>query len=674
MKIDQNFQLDDFQKEAIEALEGENSVLVTAPTSSGKTLIAEYAIAKALKSSKRVYYTAPIKALCNQKFRDFSDEFGFNNVGLVTGDHSIRNDSRILVMTTEVLRNMLYSSKGVPEDLYCVVLDEIHFLEDPYRGAVWEEIILTLPKEILLVALSATVSNSDELNDWIISVRGNNSQITRNTRPVPLKGHYLATEKNKSHRLVRIPVLKNGKPNSKGAIFKTVNRGKGRKFSYRWTTPRRSEVVLELQKNQMLPAIFFIFSRKGCDDARDAMVRYSYSLNTKNESDRAVAYAENRIAVLSAEEKELLKVDTLLEGFKKGFASHHAGLLPLFKQTIEELFSEGLLKVVFATETLAVGINMPARSVVIEKVSKFNGETHDILKPSQFTQLTGRAGRRGIDEEGHTLTCWSPFITFDEVVDLTTSKDFRLSSAFTPTYNMIANLLATRTEEEATRLLASSFAQFQKERNPKTSNRNLLEEVSARRHVLEKNGMAHGWKLTEIGEPLTRIFNEHDLLITKSISEGIFKDLREEELAALVSCFVYNNRRHDRKIRKQQTHWSFASERIEKLLLLNREISEIEDSYKIESIVNPDPGFAQVIHDWVLGSELSDVLTEEFSGGEFVRNLRLSMDLLKQISNVLPSESRKTALSAIDLIERGVVVVNMEFDSILSKEAESQMI
>ena len=386
MKIDQNFQLDDFQKEAIEALEGENSVLVTAPTSSGKTLIAEYAIAKALKSSKRVYYTAPIKALCNQKFRDFSEEFGFNNVGLVTGDHSIRNDSRILVMTTEVLRNMLYSSKGVPEDLYCVVLDEIHFLEDPYRGAVWEEIILTLPKEILLVALSATVSNSDELNDWIISVRGNNSQITRNTRPVPLKGHYLATEKNKSHRLVRIPVLKNGKPNSKGAIFKTVNRGKGRKFSYRWTTPRRSEVVLELQKNQMLPAIFFIFSRKGCDDARDAMVRYSYSLNTKNESDRAVAYAENRIAVLSAEEKELLKVDTLLEGFKKGFASHHAGLLPLFKQTIEELFSEGLLKVVFATETLAVGINMPARSVVIEKVTKFNGETHDILKPSQFTQ------------------------------------------------------------------------------------------------------------------------------------------------------------------------------------------------------------------------------------------------------------------------------------------------
>jgi len=194
------YELDDFQMEAIEALDKEKSVLVTAPTSSGKTLVAEHAIDKALESSKRLYYTAPIKALCNQKFRDFSNQFGTQNVGLLTGDHSVRSDAKILVMTTEVLRNMLYTEKGVPQDLHCVVLDEIHFLEDPYRGAVWEEIILTLPKDVLLIALSATVSNAGELNDWISSVRGEVSQITREKRPVPLKGHYMASEKNTGHR------------------------------------------------------------------------------------------------------------------------------------------------------------------------------------------------------------------------------------------------------------------------------------------------------------------------------------------------------------------------------------------------------------------------------------------------------------------------------------------
>ena len=219
MKINFPYKLDQFQKKAIEALDAKNSVLVTAPTSSGKTLVAEYAIAKALEESKQLYYTAPIKALCNQKFRDFSNQFGEENVGLLTGDHSIRSDSKVLVMTTEVLRNMLYSSRGAPEDLRYVVLDEIHFLEDPYRGAVWEEIILTLPKNVLIVALSATVSNADELKDWITSVRGNIEKITRETRPVPLKGHFFAVEKSRNHQLTRIEILKNGKPNSRGQIF-----------------------------------------------------------------------------------------------------------------------------------------------------------------------------------------------------------------------------------------------------------------------------------------------------------------------------------------------------------------------------------------------------------------------------------------------------------------------
>ena len=663
MKKNFPYKLDQFQKKSIEALDAENSVLVTAPTSSGKTFVAEHAIVKALEQSKYLYYTAPIKALCNQKFRDFSNQFGEENVGLLTGDHSIRSDSKVLVMTTEVLRNMLYSPRGVPEDLAFVVLDEIHFLEDPYRGAVWEEIILTLPKRVLIVALSATVSNADELKDWIASVRGNIKQITRESRPVPLKGHFFAAEKTRHYQLTRIEILKNGKPNSKGQIFSNSYRGRGKQNSKRWVTPRRSEIIAELKKLEMLPAIYFIFSRKGCDEARDAMVRYVGSLNNEDEGKKAREDAEEKFGLLTEEEKRILRVDSLLEALEKGFASHHAGLLPLFKQTIEELFSLGLLKLIFATETLAVGVNMPARSVVIEKLTKFNGESHDLLKPSQFTQLTGRAGRRGIDTEGHSFTCWSPFVPFNEVADLLTSREFALISAFTPTYNMLANLLSTRSEIEAAELLANSFAQFQWVRNTRNINSGLIEEVQFRRDVLETTGLADGWSLTDIGVPLTKIFNESDLLVTRAISDGIFDGLTPEELAALVSCFTFRSRGNERHQRKNRKLENFTTESIKELLLLNDEIERIEMRFGITPNSPPDSGFSKVVFDWVSGCTLGEVLTKEFTGGEFVRNVRLSIDLLKQISNVARPETAKLALQTVELMERGVVSLSGEFET-----------
>ena len=329
----------------------------------------------------------------------------------------------------------------------------------------------------------------------------------------------------------------------------------------------------------------------------------------------------------------------------------------------------GLLKVVFATETLAVGVNMPAKSVVIEKLTKFNGENHDLLTPSQFTQLTGRAGRRGIDEEGHTLTCWSPFVSFDEVVDLTMSKNFRLSSAFTPTYNMLANLLATRSEKEASRLLASSFAQFQMKRSPEGYNRDLIEQVYCRLDVLEETGLADGWKLTNSGLPLTKIFNEYDLLITKCISDGIFEGLDEEELASIVSCFVFSKRGREGNSRKKEDIGKISGARIKEMMMLNERIAEIEMGLKIEINPVPDLGFAKVIQKWVSGANLTEVMSKELSAGEFVRNLRLSMDLLQQIANVSTLETKQIAVNAIESIERGVVVEAGEFDSgILSEE------
>ena len=323
---------------------------------------------------------------------------------------------------------------------------------------------------------------------------------------------------------------------------------------------------------------------------------------------------------------------------------------------------------VFATETLAVGVNLPAKSVVVEKLTKFNGEGHDLLKPSQFTQLTGRAGRRGIDDEGHSFTCWSPFVPFNEVADLVMSKEFALTSAFTPTYNMLANLLSSRTEAEAAELLANSFAQFQWVRNTRNIHSGLLEEVALRRNVLEATGLADGWSLTEIGMPLTKIFNESDLLVTRSISDGLFDGLQPEELAALVSCFIFRNRGNDSRRGRKDDGKTFTNSRIEELMSLSAAIERIEVRNGLEPITSPNSGFAKVLFDWVSGQTLSEVLTRDFTGGEFVRNVRLSIDLLQQISNVSTPETSNLARQTIGLMERGVVSLSGEFESEILEE------
>ena len=462
-QAERTFRLDRFQTEAIDHIDGGRSVIVCAPTGSGKTVVAEHAIDRALGQGLRSFYTTPIKALSNQKYRDLAERIGASRVGLLTGDNTINADADVVVMTTEVLRNMLYEERNLT-DLAVVVLDEVHYLEDSFRGAVWEEVILQLPSHVALVALSATVSNSDELQGWIESVRGPTGVVVETTRPVELTNLYAVGDR-RGDRLHVLPTLVDGRPNPEASRFDPdLRKGRGdrgRKKRGPWRAPSRLELLDLLEERDLLPVIWFIFSRKGCDEAAAAVMRGGARFTDKVEAQQIREIAEDRIAGLDASDLSLLDTSGWLERLERGIASHHAGLVPAFKEAVEVCFAEGLVRVVFATETLALGVNLPARSVIIDQLTKFTGEHHELLTPSQFTQLTGRAGRRGIDSLGHALVPWSPFTQFDQVASLAGSRAFTLRSAFRPTYNMAANLLQRHEPEAARELLARSFAQYQ---------------------------------------------------------------------------------------------------------------------------------------------------------------------------------------------------------------------
>ncbi|HTN80879.1 MAG TPA: DEAD/DEAH box helicase [Acidimicrobiales bacterium] len=462
------FALDDFQIRALDAIDAGASVLVAAPTSSGKTVVAEYAVARAIQEGTRAFYTAPIKALSNQKYADLVRRHGARNVGLLTGDNSINGDAPVVVMTTEVLRNMIYASSDALDHLRYVVLDEVHYLQDAYRGPVWEEVIIHTPQTARLVCLSATVSNADELADWMTTVRGPTATVIEERRPVELQNLYLIGDRT-SDRLHLLPTLVDGRPNPEAARLdgeatraRFPTRGRGRRKLY---TPRRVEVVELLEHEGMLPAIYFIFSRAACSDAAAACLDAGLRLTTAGERDRIREIVGARLRGIDDADLAVLGYARWMGGLEAGIAPHHAGLVPPFKEAVEACFVEGLVKVVFATETLALGINMPARSVVIEKLTKFTGERHQFLTPGEYTQLTGRAGRRGIDTVGHALVLWSPFLPFDQVAGLASSRTFRLTSAFRPTYNMAANLVRTYPRDQAHHLLNLSFGQYQADRD-----------------------------------------------------------------------------------------------------------------------------------------------------------------------------------------------------------------
>lgn len=496
---DQRFDLDPFQIAGCHALEDGRSVLVAAPTGAGKTIVGEFAVHLAMREpGDKAFYTTPMKALSNQKFRELQQVYGEDEVGLLTGDTNINGNARVVVMTTEVLRNMLYADSPALRGLRYVVMDEVHYLADRFRGAVWEEVIIHLPARVRLVSLSATVSNAEEFGDWLDTVRGDTAVIVSETRPVPLEQHVLVrgdllplfddragiATAQVNQELMRLRSVR-------GSTFENNRRAQDyrsqrhRTQGDRSSGPRpprggsrpirganaqrieridRPEVVELLARANLLPAIFFIFSRAGCEGAVQQVRRAGVRLTDREERDEIRRIVDERTLSLPDEDLAVLGFWEWRENLERGIAAHHAGLLPAFKEIVEELFQRKLVKVVFATETLALGINMPARTVVLEKLEKFNGEARVAITSGEYTQLTGRAGRRGIDVEGHAVIQWSESLDPQAVAALASRRTYPLNSSFRPTYNMAVNLIDQFGRSRAREILESSFAQFQADR------------------------------------------------------------------------------------------------------------------------------------------------------------------------------------------------------------------
>jgi superfamily II RNA helicase len=524
------FELDEFQRQAIAALDADKSVVVCAPTGSGKTLIGEYAIHRALAANRRVLYTTPLKALSNQKLRDFRDQFGADKVGLLTGDVSVNRDAPILVMTTEIFRNMLY---GTPigevgtslTGVEAVVLDECHYMNDRQRGTVWEESIIYCPTEIQLVALSATVANSDQLTDWIGQVHGPTDLIYSDFRPVPLhfsfcnpKGLFPLLDDDQQKINPRLKP-KRGQYRPKGANQRGAPRPEA---------PNIAFVLSKLREKDMLPAIYFIFSRKGCDQS----VANLGALSLVNDAE--AARLKGTIDEFLAKNPDAGRTGQV-EPLYRGIAAHHAGILPAWKGLVEELFQQGLIKVVFATETLAAGINMPARTTVISSLSKRTDLGHRLLNPSEFLQMAGRAGRRGMDKEGYVVTVQTPFEGAKEAAYLATTGADPLVSQFTPSYGMVLNLLQTHTIEEAKELVERSFGQYLSTLYLRPQQQE-VDRAQAELAQLEAQVASVDWKLMEQYEKLQERLKEEKRLL-KTLQHQA-DEMHSGELAIALSFAV----------------------------------------------------------------------------------------------------------------------------------------
>ncbi|GGU44556.1 DEAD/DEAH box helicase [Lentzea flava] len=880
-----SFELDPFQRQACEALEDGHGVLVCAPTGAGKTVVGEFAVHLALTEGRKCFYTTPIKALSNQKFADLTARYGPESIGLLTGDTSVNGGAPVVVMTTEVLRNMLYSGSSTLDGLAYVVMDEVHYLADRFRGPVWEEVILHLPEHVQVVGLSATVSNAEEFGEWLVAVRGDTTVVVDEHRPVPLWQHMLVGnqmldlfEGDETHARINAQVLRKTEELTRYHVPFSRNRNRGgtgrpsRNSGFK--PPSRIDMIQRMDAAGLLPAIVFVFSRAGCDAAVAQTARAGLRLNTPEETEQVRRIIDEKTRDLPEADLMVLGYWEWREALERGIASHHAGLLPAFKETVEELFVRGLVKVVFATETLALGINMPARTVVLEKLVKYNGEAHVDLTPGEYTQLTGRAGRRGIDVEGHAVVVWQPGIDPKAVGGLASTRTYPLRSSFRPGYNMAVNLVHQLGAAAAREILEQSFAQFQADRSvvglARRIERNkdalegyaesmtchlgdFAEYASLRRRVADRekqlakqntnarrietakslerlrkgdviavpsgrrSGLAvvidpgieplgearplvvtedrwsgrltsadfpapvevlghirlprqvdvrspksrrdlastvrntgiavpsrgrkkttadddpelatlrralrahpcHGcdqredharWgeryhrllaeteqlerkvaatthslarqfdrirallrergylsendEVTQDGMRLTRLYSESDLLAAECLRHGVWKGLRPEELAAVVSSLVYEARR-DGPVEARLPQGP-VSDAMLKTVRLWAEIEDDERRHKLERITRqPDPGFAWPVFRWARGESLEKVLSaaeaggNELGAGDFVRWCRQVIDLLDQIRDVVGREDPvgSAAAKAVDALRRGVVAM-----------------
>ena len=493
----QPWPLDRFQIEAIDKLDSSRGVLVSAPTSSGKTVVAEYAIFRALRENAQAIYTTPLKALSNQKYRDFQRQNGEATVGLVTGENSLNEYAPVVVMTTEILRNVIYEDPRRLRDVRYVILDEVHYIDDFPRGSVWEEIVVQAPSHIKLVGLSATIGNYRELAEWMTQNRGRIETVFTDRRPTELK-LWLAIQNR------FLPLLgADGQVNQRAwELASRDEEAAYRVHGYR-SLPSNDmlQVVGGLERQHMLPAIYFIFSRRGCREALQRCAYHSLDLTTELEKEAIERIATDRLRELK-DADEVALYNRMVDGsmLRRGLAVHHAGLLPFHKELVEELFQAGLIKVVFATETLSLGINMPAKAVVVSSFTKFDGVNFSTLTTGELTQLMGRAGRRGIDTIGHGVILKEADVEVGTIYEVAMGEGLVVESKFLPNYNMVLNLLRIHSAEDAELLMSRSFGQFQKQLAAEQTRERL---VNVRRQLGDARAVwqcDHGCTLADMAE------------------------------------------------------------------------------------------------------------------------------------------------------------------------------
>jgi ATP-dependent RNA helicase HelY len=657
-----------FQLDAIEAIDQHVNVLVSAPTGSGKTLIANYAIGRVLERGERAFYTTPLKALSNQKFHELSALFGENRVGLLTGDISVNRDADIIVMTTEVLRNMLLTESPQLITLGLVVLDEVHYLQDPFRGGVWEEVLILTPAAVRFVALSATIGNASFVGEWFEAVRGPTTIVIENVRPIQLHNHLAIVKRGQASADIldlldgeRLSDESRRIDNMMKATrrFRPGPRWQGRKASAPpppFRAPRRSELLQALERDDLLPVIVFIFSRAACDDAMHQCRRDGLIFTTPEQRREIETIALSRLTGFSDEDLQALEYADFVDCLRRGLSAHHAGMVPAFREIVEICFERNLLAVVFATETLALGVNMPARSVALERFSKYSDAGRKFLTSGEFSQMTGRAGRRGLDDEGHAIVCFANEVALHDVGRVALAAPSDLHSSFRPTYNFTANLINHFEFDTALDVVRRSYAQFETDRRPAGSKRPLGEQMIARHRVLEELGYAEGWKLNRRGQLLRSIYHECDLLIAESISSGAFEGLEPAQLAGLLSCFVFESKRANRTAnaakhvttKKRRSlndrlgpeRRGNITERLRTIALTAATIREVEDHFGVPHAKEPDGKFATTIAAWARGASLGTVLDladaeiGQTSPGDFVRNAKQVADLCEQVSRM----------------------------------------
>jgi len=700
------FPPDPFQEEAMAALDEGCSVLVAAPTGSGKTLVAAYAVDQALATGGKAFYTTPLKALSNQKYGELVAAHGSGQVGLLTGDVAIAPGAPVVVMTTEVLRNMLLTGSELLGGLRTVVLDEVHYLQDPYRGGVWEEVLVLSPPEVRFVCLSATVNNATELGAWLRSVRGPTEVVIERERPILLRHHFAVQTRDEPEPEL-VPLLAHGRPAAEGLrIDQMVRRASqtrsaawhgrvgGRRLPFR--SPRRTDLIECLDDRELLPAIVFIFSRAACDDAVGQCLRDGVRLTTKEERKHIRRAAERHVETLADDDLRVLGYGEWLEGLESGIAAHHAGLVPAYRETVEECFCAGWLKVVFATETLSLGINMPARTVVIERFTKFGGAGRATLTSGEYTQLTGRAGRRGLDAEGHAVVLWTAETTFAEVARVALAPPPDLRSAFRPTYNLAVNLVRRFDRATALEVLRRSFAQWQaSQRDPKGKDM-LADHLGRRLAVLEELGYVADWRLTEKGARLGGIYHEADLLVAEAAGSDVLRGAEPSVLAGVLSSLVFERRRVRRGATLPPRRHGPAgkggrgldrlgegrrAELASRLTLFAAEAERLratEEVHLVPRTRTPEPGLAPAVTAWARGASFGTALdvagagVGELAPGDFVRSVKQLADLVGQVARVAVDPATRAAAEAcVPMLVRDVVAAGAVPGSATDDGAES---